>query len=104
MSAPATPTGLAVTALTATRVTLAWNRVAHADWYELWRDGARAFGTTGTTVSDPTVMPLHAYAYQVSARNPSGPSALSAPVAVTTPAQAAAAPGTPAGVSLTVLP
>lgn len=93
---PSTPTGLTAAASSPFQVGLGWNAstddVAVAG-YDVYRDGALLASVDGATTSytDTTVLPSTSYQYQVRARDVSGnASALSAPVAVATPATALA--------------
>lgn len=91
-SPPPTPTGLAATSISDVQVTLGWN--ANTDGataaYNIYRDGALAGTTSGTSFQDTAVAPATGYSYQVSALDSSGnESTLSTAVPVTTTAAAA---------------
>lgn len=84
--APATPTGLATTAVAYNRVDLTWNASSGATGYTVRRDGSPV-GTVGlTTFSDTTVAAETTYQYTVDASNTGGNSPQSDPITVTTPA------------------
>jgi chitodextrinase len=92
---PTTPTGLAVTAVTANSVSLRWNAATDnvgVTGYTIYRNGA-VVGSTGgapaTSFTDLTAAPATSYSYTVDAVDGSGNhSAQSQPVAVTTQAPA----------------
>src|SRR6266542_1766256 len=82
---PPTPTGLSVTGVTCTSVSLSWNASSGATSYRVYRGTALA--TTVTTTS-ATVGGLNAnttYSFQVSAVSSAGESAKSNTVSATTP-------------------
>src|SRR6266545_2803692 len=82
---PPTPTGLSVTGVTCTSVSLSWNASSGATSYRVYRGSALA--TTVTTTS-ATVGGLNAnttYSFQVSAVSSAGESAKSNTVSATTP-------------------
>lgn len=87
---PDAPTGVTATALSTSRVQLAWNRAARAASYTVSR--ARAAGGPYTQVGSPTRMrftdtllsPRTTYYYVVRAVSSSGTSPPSSPVSVTT--------------------
>jgi chitodextrinase len=92
--APSVPTGLAGTAVSATRVDLSWNpstdNVA-VTGYTVYRDGSQLAVVTGgaTSYSDTSVSPSTTYGYTVDAFDAAANhSALSGSVSVTTPAAA----------------
>lgn len=87
---PTTPTGLTVTGVTASSVSLSWNASAGGvTGYTVYRNG-KSVGTTGgpnaTTYTDVTVSPSTTYQYTVDAFSGSTHSAQSQPVQATTPA------------------
>ncbi len=86
---PPTPTGLAVTGVSSSSVSLSWNASSGATGYTVYRNGASA-GTTGgpnaTTFTDQTVAPGTTYTYTVDAFSGSAHSAQSQPVQATTSA------------------
>ncbi|MGW4781485.1 extracellular catalytic domain type 2 short-chain-length polyhydroxyalkanoate depolymerase [Streptomyces filamentosus] len=86
------PTGLAVTATTATSASLAWNAVQGAASYDVYRDGAKvnAAPVTTTAYTDPGLTAGTAYAYAVAAVDPTGTTGTrTAPVTATTTGAAA---------------
>jgi chitodextrinase len=105
---PTTPTGLATTSVSSGSVGLAWS--ASTDnigvaGYTVYRNGS-AIDTTGvttTTYTDSTVAPSTTYTYKVDAFDAAANhSTQSAPVSVTTPAQAdTTPPTTPTGLAAT---
>jgi fibronectin type 3 domain-containing protein len=101
----AVPTGLSAVAASSTRVNTAWQAVAGAASYNLFRNGVLVFNTTALSLSDSTVQPQTTYQYQVQAVSPTDAalsSALSAAVSVTTPATPPAVPAPPTGLTATV--
>ena len=84
---PATPTGLTVTGVTSSSVSLSWNASSGATGYTVYRNG-KSIGTTGgpnaTTYTDQTVAPSTTYTYTVDAFSGSTHSAQSQPVQATT--------------------
>ncbi|NIK23644.1 fibronectin type III domain-containing protein [Paenibacillus lupini] len=105
-AAPAAPASLAVTSLTSSSVTLAWNSVDGAAQYSIYRaSGADSeptlLGQTAeTTYSDTTVAVGSGYTYYVSATGASGlESELSTPASVSE-IPAPQPPAAPAGVAV----
>jgi hypothetical protein len=99
-SAPATPTGLAVTQISLTSVHVAWNAVSGATGYVLERASAAnpgvfaaVGGTIATTSYDDAVTAGVAYSYRVSATDGSKTSAASPAVTFTTGVQQATLTG-----------
>jgi chitodextrinase len=88
-TAPATPTNLRATNVTASEVDLAWDASAGATGYHVYRDGnptpLATVTAPSTTYGDTTVVPSTQYSYAVDAFNGSGNSAQTAPLVVTTP-------------------
>ncbi len=86
---PATPTGLTVTGVTSSSVSLSWNASSGATGYTVYRNGT-SVGTTGgpnaTMYTDQTVAPSTTYTYTVDAFSGSTHSAQSQPVQATTSA------------------
>jgi chitodextrinase len=86
---PPTPTGLTVTGVSSSSVSLSWNASSGATGYTVYRNGTSA-GTTGgpnaTTFTDQTVAPSTTYTYTVDAFSGSTHSAQSQPVQATTSA------------------
>jgi poly(3-hydroxybutyrate) depolymerase len=81
------PSGLQVTGVTSTSVTLAWNGVAGAAAYDVYRSGAKVNGTplSSTVYSDGGLAAGTTYSYAVKALTAAGASgALSAAVTATT--------------------
>lgn len=108
---PPTPTGLRVTGITTTTVTLAWNPVTYGFrpltytiYLEVFGTGRFvhiswdpvATGITGTTYKLTGLKPGSAYNYKVASVSPGGPSIQSAPVSAVT-----LLPGTPTGLAAT---
>jgi hypothetical protein len=93
-SPPTTPTGLAATATSPTRVDLTWapsTDDSGVTGYDIYRNGTLLITTsgTGTTYADTTVAASTTYQYTVDARDGAGnASQRSAPASVTTPAPA----------------
>ncbi len=86
---PATPTGLTVTGVTSSSVSLSWTASSGATGYTVYRNGT-SVGTTGgpnaTMYTDQTVAPSTTYTYTVDAFSGSTHSAQSQPVQATTSA------------------
>jgi len=97
---PNTPTGLAVTGVTNSSVSLSWSASAGATSYTVRRDGANpvTVSTTSTTVTG--LAPNTSYSFTVSAANSAGSSAQSAPVTATT-SGATQVPPVPTGLTVT---
>ncbi|WP_458245927.1 chitinase [Streptomyces sp. MAI_2237] len=83
---PAAPTGLAVTAVTSSSVTLSWSAVTGATSYAIYRDGTKVQTASGTSATVTGLPPSTAYGFQVAAVNAAGESARSATVTATTTA------------------
>jgi chitodextrinase len=100
-TAPSTPTGLAVDALTSARVELSWNGSSDdvaVIGYTVYRDGVRIATSTSTTYTDLGVAAAATYRYRVDAFDAAGNHSPKSPaVRATTPAPAdATAPSVPA--------
>jgi len=79
------PTNLAVTATTATSVSLSWSASAGAAGYAVYRDGQLAGSPAGTSFTDTGLSASTSYTYTVKARdNAGGTSAASVAVSATT--------------------
>lgn len=92
------PTGLKVTAVTQTTVSLSWNAVAGAASYRVYRSGAstNVGVATGTTIRIDGLQPATSYTFHVTAltaSNQAGPT--SANVSAKTSTYALAKPATP---------
>src|SRR5437867_4914615 len=86
---PSTPTGVAVSALTPTSLTLSWSAAAASlgvAGYRVYGDGTLVASPGGTSISITGLSASTAYSFTVSAFDAAGNvSALSAPLSVTTP-------------------
>jgi YD repeat-containing protein len=105
LTAPAAPTGLAVTGVTPATVSLTWSPSFGATSYSILREapGQTMFtlvGTTsGTTFTDSGLQPNTSYQYTIYATNAGGNSDTDTPITATT-AQPPA-PGVPTGLAVT---
>ena len=91
-NAPAAPTGLASSGVTATDATITWAPSSGATGYSVLRDGV-AVGTTSTATFSATGLTAGTtYSFTVAATNTGGTSAASSALAVTTLPNAPAAP------------
>ncbi|MDO3380763.1 carbohydrate-binding protein [Gilvimarinus algae] len=81
---PAIPTGVQVTATTASSVSLSWNASANAEGYDVLRNGAVVGSTTGTQYQDTGLAAGTSYDYAVRAYNSDGESSPSAAITATT--------------------
>lgn len=98
--APDAPTGLAVTATTATSVSLSWSASSGAAGYGVYRNGQLVGNTTGTSFTDSGLAASTSYTYTVKAHDSSGnTSAASNGVSATT--QGSAGGGTDSGCAAT---
>ena len=92
---PAPPTGVSATDITVTateaRVTLTWNPVDNAASYGVWRSGAGAVYTTGTSYTFTGLYPHRTYNLSVWTRTADGATGSHAGTQVTMPAR----PGVP---------
>ncbi|MFE9724602.1 chitinase [Streptomyces sp. NPDC005794] len=77
---PGAPAGLAVGTATASSVPLTWNAVSGATGYTVYRDGAKATTSTGTSATVTGLAADTAYQFSVSATNAAGESVRSATV------------------------
>lgn len=77
---PGAPAGLAVGTTTSSSVALSWNAVSGATGYTVYRDGAEATTTTGTSATVDGLASDTAYQFSVSATNAAGESVKSATV------------------------
>ncbi|WP_424211522.1 chitinase [Streptomyces sp. BI20] len=97
-TAPATPTGLAVGAVTTSSVALSWNPVAGAASYRVVRDpGGVSTTTTSPALNVTGLAAGTAYSFTVRAANATGESAPSAAVPATTGGTDPGGPGPGAG-------
>ncbi|OSO85985.1 PHB depolymerase family esterase [Burkholderia pseudomallei] len=79
------PTGLTVTNATQTSISLAWNPVANASSYNVYRNGNKVGSSTSTAYTDAGLIAGTAYSYTVTEIDPSlGESAPSPAVSATT--------------------
>lgn len=86
---PSTPAGLTPTDVSASHIALSWQASEDAQSgiasYRLYRDGAPVATMTGTSFTDPSVLPFTTYTYEVTAMNGDGlQSQRSEPVSVRT--------------------
>ncbi|MEV7476872.1 MULTISPECIES: chitinase [Streptomyces] len=77
---PGAPAGLTVGTTTSSSVALSWNSVSGATGYTVYRDGAKATTTTGTSATVGQLAADTAYQFSVSATNAAGESVKSATV------------------------
>ncbi|MFD4663424.1 chitinase [Streptomyces halstedii] len=77
---PGAPAGLTVGTTTSSSVALSWNTVSGATGYTVYRDGAKATTTTGTSATVGGLAADTAYQFSVSATNAAGESVKSATV------------------------
>ena len=93
-----TPTGLSISGIGETTLTVSWNPVSSATRYELYRDNALEFNDTTPTLiyNDTGLAAGTSYSYEVKAFNTDTESALSAAVTVITK------PSTPTGLAVVV--
>lgn len=95
---PTAPTGLAISNVTASSLTLSWNASADANGvagYKVFRNSVQIATTTSASFNNSGLAPLTAYSYAVSAFDPAGNvSALSNSVTTTTLALPAPATST----------
>ncbi len=84
---PAAPTGVSAVAVAHDRVNVAWNAVATATSYQVFRDAAPVGTATGNSYTDTGLAGSTTYSYTVKAVNAAGPSAASSSASATTPAR-----------------
>ncbi|HBF85111.1 MAG TPA: chitinase [Streptomyces sp.] len=90
---PGAPAGLAVGTTTSSSVALSWNAVSGATGYTVYRDGAKATTTTGTSATVSGLAADTAYQFSVSATNAAGESVRSATVSGRTAKKDGTGPG-----------
>jgi chitinase len=83
---PSAPTGLAVSGVTSSSVSLAWNAVSGATGYHVYRSGTKAQAVSGTSATVTGLAASTSYTFQVTAVNAAGESPRSATVTGTTTA------------------
>jgi len=83
-NAPATPTGLSVTGVTSSSISLSWNASTGATGYRLYEGSSQVFQGSATSATISGLVSCSAHSYTVSAYNANGESARSAAVAATT--------------------
>ncbi len=83
-SAPAAPTGLAVSGTTSTSVSLSWTASSGATSYSVFRNGVSVGTSTSTSYTDSGLNPSTSYSYYVEAVNSTGTSPASSTVSGTT--------------------
>ncbi|GAA2996080.1 chitinase [Streptomyces fulvorobeus] len=81
---PTAPAGLSAGTATASSIPLTWNAVPGATGYTVYRDGAKATTSTGTSATVTGLAADTAYQFAVSATNAAGESARSATVSART--------------------
>jgi chitinase len=81
---PGAPGGLTVSGTTSSSVSLAWNTVAGATGYTVYRDGTRVTAVSGTSATVTGLAAATSYSFQVTASNAAGESAKSAAVTART--------------------
>ncbi|SEF56381.1 Fibronectin type III domain-containing protein [Actinacidiphila yanglinensis] len=95
-TAPATPTGLAVTGTTSSTASLSWNASAGATGYRVYQGGTQVASASGTSTTVSGLAAATSYAFSVSATNSAGESARSAAVSATTQPSGGGSGGTAA--------
>ena len=90
---PGAPAGLAVGTTTSSSVALSWNAVSGSTGYTVYRDGAKATTTTGTSATVSGLAADTAYQFSVSATNAAGESVRSATVSGRTAKKDGTGPG-----------
>jgi chitinase len=97
--APAAPTGLTVTAITKTSVTLSWTAPpGKVGGYDVYTDGTRAATATATHKTITGLAKATSYTFTVAAHNSHGQGPQSAPVQATTKGHRSSGGGLPAHV------
>ncbi|KOV91636.1 chitinase [Streptomyces sp. NRRL B-1140] len=81
---PSAPGGLNVSGTTSSSVSLAWNTVAGATGYTVYRDGTKVTAVSGTSATVTGLAASTSYSFQVTATNGAGESPKSAAVTGTT--------------------
>ncbi|MFJ8143958.1 chitinase [Streptomyces sp. NPDC096048] len=84
---PSAPAGLSVSGTTSSSASLAWNAVAGATGYNVYRDGTKVTAVTGTSATVTGLAASTSYSIQVTATNAAGESAKSAAVTARTTEQ-----------------
>ncbi|THA65296.1 chitinase [Streptomyces sp. A0958] len=79
-SIPGAPAGLAVGSTTSSSIALSWNAVSGATGYTVYKDGAKATTSTGTSATITGLSADTAYQFAVTATNAAGESVKSATV------------------------
>jgi hypothetical protein len=85
-TAPATPTNLHEVSHGTSTISIAWNAVANADTYGIYRDGSMIDEVTGTSFDDSGLSDDTLYSYRVDAANTVGRSTPTGPLQITTDA------------------
>ena len=105
-SAPATPTGLAVSGPTSSTLNVAWNSSSGATSYQVYRDTSstgnfttNVYNSSGTSFTDNGLTASTTYYYKVKATNTYGSSVLSAYASGAT-TSGGSAPATPTGLAV----
>jgi hypothetical protein len=82
---PATPAGLAATAVSSTSISLTWNATAAASSYKILRNDVEIATAQDTVFIDTGLTAETLYSYKIIASNTIGDSGATVPVAITTP-------------------
>ena len=90
---PAAPAGLAAGTTTSSSVNLTWNSVSGATGYTVYKDGAKATTSTGTSATVTGLAADTSYQFAVSATNAAGESAKSATITARTAKDTGPGPG-----------
>jgi hypothetical protein len=83
ITVPATPTGLAATAVSDTEISISWDNQAYST-FRLYLNAAVIYTGTGTSFSFTSADPATTYSFQIDATNASGGSPISAAASATT--------------------